>query len=238
MNRMIVAALYSLAIAANAATLGLPTLALPPTGLPPATLPAATPPEVSTAQFPSRLSLPALGPLSSIVPSLLPADLLALTTAPVTAILPVTPALPTAAPCRFGGGSVELNFGQVPTNVDARLYSRQLMLQVECSQATEFMISSQEPPLSVGTMAERSAIVVMMRDQAGIYSGQAWAFLEQDGQPLATRHFSVPAASPTLIAVTALLLASPESRRTPALSGQLESLALARQLYLIEAATP
>ena len=207
-------------------------------------------PALSAApDMPSLLgTLPAPGaltppPLNQVIPALpnntlISADLLALTqtaTGPVTKNLP---ALPTTAPCRFGGASIELNFGQIPAGVDARRHAQQLMLQVECSQATEFTISSQEPSLSIGSAAERSAIAVTLRSPTGIHSGAAWALLEQDGQPLAMRRFSVPAASPTLIAVTALLLASPQSRLTPSLHGELESLMLARQLYLIEATTP
>jgi len=208
----------------------------------------ALPPATGLPTVPGLPQSPLAGaePLTSAVQStlpgllrnpLLPADLLAA----AQAVVPVTgtlPALPTAAPCRFGGGSIDVNFGQIPAGADAREFGQALLLQVECSQATEFMISSQEPPLNIGSDAERSAIPVTLRNQTEVAGNIAWALLEQDGQPLASRRFSVPAASPTLIAVTAYLLASPTSRQTPGMSGELESLMLARQLYLIDATSP
>jgi len=206
----------------------------------PVTLPAVPAPSLPKTPLAGAESLGSAiqQPLPGLLRNpLLPAELLTAAQAVVT-IADTLPALPTAAPCRFGGSSIEVNFGQIPAGVEAREFGQPLLLQVECSQAAEFMISSQEPPLSVGSAAERSAIPVTLRDHAGVAGNIAWALLEHEGQPLATRRFSVPAASPTLIAVTALLLASPTSRKTPSVSGALESLMLARQLYLIDASTP
>lgn len=218
------------------------TTSLPAATSMPLTLPVTVPAGAESRPglpLPQPGSLPA-SPLAGVVSTLLPADLQMLTQVgtPAVTTLPVLPAFPALAPCRFGGTNITLDFGQVPPGVDAQPYTRQLILQVECSQATEFSISSQEPPADFGTVAERSAVPVSLRGAANTYSGVAWALLEQDGQPLAARRFSVPADSPTLIAINALLLASPETRITPSLPGELESLMLARQLYLIVATEP
>lgn len=199
---------------------GLPSLPGPtlPTG------PQPTLPSLSALPIPRPGSLPTLATPLAALP-IVPADRL--------------PELgPTSAICRFGTPQANLNFGTIPAGAVARAFAQPLLLQVECAQAADFTLSTREPAIALGNAAERSSVPVTVRGQVGSLNGSAWVRLELDGQPLAARRFSIPAASPTVIAATAVVVASPTSDRTPASNGTLDNLVLTHHLYLIDGSAP
>lgn len=207
-----------------------------PSGLPPTSGVVMRPASSPTLPLPTQPTWPAQLPaqLPGALPGL-PSEL-----APLPVVTPerLPAAGPTPAVCQFKTPQANLNFGAIPSGAASRSYAQPVLLQVECRQAADFRFSTTEPAIATGSAAERSSLLLTLRGPDGRITGSAWVRLEQDGQPLAARRYSVPASSPTLIAATALLVASPTSERTPVSSGTLDSLVLARQLYLSDGSAP